>query len=185
MKTTIKTGIILFLICAVSAGLCGIINSITSPKIAENIRAEQLAAYDAVANGMEIGEEVPVEGDANVLSYLPLSENGQQKGVILNLTANGYGGAFSIIASYSLDGNLLRAKMMGNSETPGLGKKSENAWYMAMFEGKGASEPIPAAKSELPADQAQSVSGATITFNGVSLALRKGSEFALKLGGNV
>lgn len=183
MKTVMKTGLILFLICAVSAGLCGIVNSITAPRIAENIRLEQLKAYDAVATGLEIGEEKTVDGVAGVTSMLPLSENGKTSGVILNLTGNGYGGGFSIIASYDFDGRLLKAKMMGNGETPGLGKKSEQSWYMEMFEGLGADKEIPKSKTDLPADQAQAVSGASITFGGVTTALRNGSEYVKSLGG--
>ena len=183
MKNILKTGFILFVICAFSAGLCGVVNSITAPKIAENIRQEQLKAYDAVASGMEIGEETVVDGVKGVVSALPLSRDGKAEGVILNLTGNGYGGEFSIIASYSFDGKLLKAKMMGNGETPGLGKKSEQAWYMEMFEGKGSDVPLPAAKSDLPADKAQAVSGASITFGGVSAALRNGSEYVKTLGG--
>ena len=183
MKGALKTGIILFLICAVSAGLCGIVNSITAPRIAENTLKETLEGYAAVSPGYDIGEEKAVEGNANVLSILPLSKDGKTEGAILNLTANGYGGAFNIIASYSLDGTLIKAKMMSNSETPGLGKKSEQSWYMAMFEGLGASSPLPKSKSDLPADQAQSVSGASITFSGVSGALNLGSSYVKGLGG--
>ena len=183
MKTILKTGLILFVICALSAGLCGIVNSITAPKIAENIRQEQLKAYDAVASGLEIGEETAIEGVSGVKSQLPLTADGKTEGVILNLTGNGYGGEFSIIASYSLDGELLAAKMMGNGETPGLGKKSEQAWYMDMFVGTGSSKPMPAAKTDLPGDLAQAVSGASITFGGVSSTLRNGSEYVKSLGG--
>lgn len=183
MKNIIKTGLILFVICALSAGLCGIVNSITAPRIAENIRQEQLKAYDAVASGLEIGEEKTVDGVKGIVSALPLSKDGKTEGVILNLTGNGYGGEFSIIASYSFDGKLLKAKMMGNGETPGLGKKSEQAWYMEMFEGKGSDVALPASKSDLPGDKAQAVSGASITFGGVSAALRNGSEYVKTLGG--
>ncbi len=183
MKGALKTGIILFLICAVSAGLCGIVNSITAPRIAENTLKETLEGYAAVSPGYDIGEEKAVEGNANVLSILPLSKDGKTEGAILNLTANGYGGAFNIIASYSLDGTLIKAKMMSNSETPGLGKKSEQSWYMAMFEGRGGSEALPASKSDLSSEDSQAVSGASITFNGVSTALRAGSDYIKSLGG--
>ena len=91
----------------------------------------------------------------------------------------------AVIASYSTDGTVLGAKLMSNSETPGLGKKAEEEWYMDMFEGKGGSEPVPTAKSMLPADLSAQVSGATITFTGVSSAIAAGSEYVKGLEGSV
>ena len=70
---------------------------------------------------------------------------------------------------------------MANSETPGLGKKSEESWYMAQFVGFGAANPIPTSKNDL-ADPSL-VSGATVTFTGVSGALKNGSEYVKSLGG--
>ena len=70
---------------------------------------------------------------------------------------------------------------MANSETPGLGKKSEESWYMAQFVGFGATAPIPTSKNDL-ADPSL-VSGATVTFTGVSGALKNGSEYVKSLGG--
>ena len=44
MKEILRTGIILFLICAVSAGLCGVVNSVTAPVIEENMRSDSFEA---------------------------------------------------------------------------------------------------------------------------------------------
>lgn len=182
MKTTIKTGLLLFFICAFSAGLCGIINSITAPRILVNTQKETEAALSAVSGGYELGDDIG-STDPSITMVIPLLEGGDVAGYILELNANGYGGGMTIIASYLSSGELIKAKMMANSETPGLGKKAENEWYMAMFEGLGASDPLPKSKSDLPADQAQSVSGASITFSGVSGALNLGSSYVKGLGG--
>ena len=64
-----------------------------------------------------------------------------------------------------------------------LGKKAENAEYMNKFKGTGADKPVPVKKTMLEAADADAVTGATITFTGVSKALEYGSEFAKKLGG--
>ena len=116
---------------------------------------------------------------------IPLMDNGNTAGYILEIMTSGYGGEMAVIASYSTDGTVLGAKLMSNSETPGLGKKAEEEWYMDMFEGKGGSEPVPTAKSMLPADLSAQVSGATITFTGVSSAIAAGSEYVKGLEGSV
>lgn len=180
MKSYIKTGLTLFLICAVCATLCALVNQITAPVIAENQRKTDLAALEAVSGGMHPGDSTPVEGVAGINSITPLYKDDAKTelgGYSLNLTQKGYGGEFTIIASYYLDGSLVSAKMTNNSETAGLGKKAENDWYMAMFKDLGGDNPLPGSKSDLSESDAAAVSGATITFNGVSTALRNGSEY--------
>ncbi len=184
MSNIAKTAIILFLISAICTALCAIVNEITAPAIALNSEKTRLEALESVASGYDIGSEE--EGNGGNIAYrIPLMENGQIAGYILQLSSNGYGGELVIIASYKADGTLISAKLTSNSETPGLGKKAENDWYMAMFQGKGGDQPIPQAKSDLPAEQNASVSGATITFTGVSSALAAGSDYVKSLGGAV
>ena len=179
-----KIAFILFAISAVCTALCAVVNEITAPAIALNTEGSRIEALEAVSAGYEIGAEE--EGNGGDIAYrIPLTENGELRGYILQLSSSGYGGELTIVASYSLDGTLLSAKLMGNSETPGLGKKAEEDWYMAMFQGKGGVEPIPVTKSMLPADLNAQVSGATITFTGVSSALSAGSEYVKGLGGGV
>lgn len=174
MNTILKTGITLFLICALSSGLCGIVNSITAPLIAANVEKETLEARQVVSGGYGIGAEIESD-DPLIASIMELTDGGERVGFELELLGSGYGGEFTIIASYLLDGTLLEAKMMANGETPGLGKKAEESWYMDMFKGKGGDTPLPGNKNDL--DDPSLVSGASVTFNGVSNALRYGSEF--------
>lgn len=182
MKEIMRTGIILFLICAVSAGLCGIVNSVTAPVIAENLLREREAALAVAAGEYTVGEEVAIDtADANV-AYT-IMDGDEAVGYVFELNASGYGGAMNIIASYYFDGELINAELTTNSETPGLGKRAEEPSYMDMFRGHGASSPLPASSADLSSDDAAAVSGATVTFTGVSTALRNGSELAKSLGG--
>ncbi len=184
MTRYIRTAVILFLICAVCTALCAVVNEITSPRIAANVENERIAALEDVASGYGIGEETAVN-DGAINYYIPLTENGSVKGYIVELSSSGYGGAMTIIASYSTDGAVMEAKMMANSETPGLGKKAEESWYMEMFKGLGSDKALPASKSDLSAEDNAAVSGASITFSGVSSAIINGSEFVKGLGGAV
>ena len=184
MTRYIRTAVILFLISAICTALCAVVNEVTAPRIAENVEKERISALEDVASGLAIGEDVQV-GDGTVNYYIPLSDGSATAGYIVELSSSGYGGAMTIIASYSTDGSVLAAKMMANSETPGLGKKAEEPWYMEMFTGLGGDSPLPASKSDLSADDGAAVSGASITFGGVSSALIAGSEFVKGLGGAV
>jgi len=64
---------------------------------------------------------------------------------------------------------------MDNKETVGFGKKAEDSAYMKVFEGFGGEISIPQSRTEL-ANGADLVSGATITFTGIAVALEKGSK---------
>ena len=183
MTRYLKTGLILFAICAVCTALCALVNEVTAPAIAINMESERLDALDAVSHGYEIGDQG--EGSGSINYVIPLYENGKVAGYIAEILTSGYGGEMTVIASYSTDGTVLEAQMMANSETPGLGKKAEESWYMDMFRGHGGDDPVPLSKSDLPAEEAAAVSGASITFAGVSAAIHEGSEYVKSLGGAV
>ena len=101
----------------------------------------------------------------------------KKAGTALLLSGSGYGGSFSIIAAYDNNGALMGAKMTVDSETAGLGKKAEESWYMNLFKGMGNGISFPSAPKDLPGEQAALVSGATVTFKGVTKALGNGSVY--------
>jgi electron transport complex protein RnfG len=173
MKGYLKTASILAIICAVAALILSSLNSVTAPIIADYEEQQTLLALDAVSHGYELGEKIVVESDITPY-YIPLEEDGSIMGYILELKGNGYGGLLKLVASYDNDGLLLESKVVSNSETPGLGKKSENPWYMKMFIGQ---DQIPTSKNDLSAEDSATISGASITFGAISAALFKGSSY--------
>lgn len=183
MKTYFKVAGILGLICAVAAVILAWVNSVTAPKIAEYDQSQTLMALEAVSGGFGIGEK-RFDDTSDTVSYIiPLTQNGKSAGYILELNATGYGGAMKLVASYDLAGEIIAVKMLSNSETPGIGKKSEDPSYMDKFIGTGGDGEVPTSKSQLSSDQAQAVSGATVTFTGISKALDYGSDYVRKQGG--
>lgn len=181
MKKTLITSLTLFLICAVCGVLCAFVNAFTAPKIEENIRLANAMALKSVAGDLEVGETEKVEGYDGVVEATPLLKDGKKVGTALLLSGSGYGGSFSIIASYDLSGAVTGAKMTANSETAGLGKKAEEGWYMDLFVSMDAST-LPSTPKDLPSSESALVSGATVTFKGVTKALRSGSTY-IKEGG--
>lgn len=183
MKNYLKVAVILGLICAVAAVILASVNAVTAPRIAENEARETLLALQAVASGYDIGVKRYDDEDPSINYIIPLTQNGRLEGYILELNANGYGGAMSLVASFDSDGSILASKMLSNSETPGLGKKSENEGYMDKFIGTGGTTTVPTSKSELSSADAQAVSGASVTFTGIAKALAHGSAYVKQLGG--
>ena len=165
----------LAVICSIAALLLGIINSMTAPVIEEHKRIElENALAELVVTGK--AGEVQDMGDPLVDQLYPILDESGKIGYILSLLGSGYGGEMKILASYSLDGTLLKAILMEDNETPGLGKKAEKPEYMEKFLGRGSADnPIPTTKGQL--EKPDAVGGSTITFTGVSRALSAGSAY--------
>lgn len=181
MKGMLKVGLTLALICAVAATALAAVNMLTKDRIAQYEFQVVQDALLEVADGYNIGELQSVS-DNTVLEYYPLTSSAQElQGYILVMSGNGYGGEMSIMASYDVEGQILGAKLLTNSETPGLGKKAEQSSYMEIFVGTGNQTVVPVKKNDLAAAAAESVSGATVTFNSIAKVLSYGSEYAKRL----
>jgi electron transport complex protein RnfG len=183
MKKNLKYALILLTICGVCAFALGYTNAITRPVIEKQELDNKMMALTEVSNGWEIGEQKDVSDNPYVSYYLTLSQNGALQGYIVGLKGSGYGGQLTMVASYSLEGENLFAKMLTNSETPGLGKKAEDKGYMDKFKGTGSKKAVPTNKSMLAADDAAAISGASVTFAAVGKAITGGSEYIKSLGG--
>lgn len=179
MNKSLKSAVVLCLICAVASLVLAFVNKLTSPAIKKYEENVVLEAYKDVAGNYELGNKTDYV-DEFVSCSFDLKENNTLKGYVLGLKSKGYGGEMILVAGYDLNGVVTSAKMLSNSETPGLGKKSENPDYMKIFYGKN---PVPVSKKMLSDFEADMVSGASMTFTGISKALSYGSTFVKQLNG--
>lgn len=176
MNEVLSRTLVLAAIGAISALLLGLVNNVTEPVIAERSARElEMALTDLAGSGTPgTGENSPVEG---VVTRWPVSDGGW----IVEIVGKGYGGPMRLLAAYDPDGTLRNAKLVENNETPGLGKNAENPVYMKKFIGTGGDLPVPTTRGDL-APELDDVTGATVTFNGVSRALAEGSAWAREWG---
>lgn len=177
----------LTVICAIAALILGVVNMITEPVIIQQKIIAQQEALIVLSDGDDVGEQIsPVsEGESDIVHLIyPIEKNGETIKYILQLTGSGYGGEMVLLAVFAVDGSFVKAKLMENNETPGLGKKAEEDSYYAKFDGfGGADSAIPVNKNELTDVYAEAVSGSTITFSGISAALAYGSDYVKSMGG--
>jgi len=183
MKEVIKIGGKLAVICAIAAIALGIVNAITEPIILA-ARAERLRlALSELSAGLQIGELSEVENNKSIKAYYPLTGSDGVEAYIINVIGAGYGGDMNLLTAISLEGEVLSVVLMDHSETPGLGKEAENASYMEMYIGTGKDSIIPSSKSQLNSKDADSITGASITFIGIGKALNDAAVFISQLGG--
>ena len=205
-------GLKLCIVCAVSAVSLGALNEATEPAIfAQRAKEEAQALNALVPPNMTAGQKVRLEEAGIVQGYYPLEKDGQILSYILDLKGLGYGGDMKLMAAIEADGTIIAVRLLDNLETPGLGKKAEAEGYMDKFLSTGTSaSPVPISKEMLAQQRssadsgpqrsrqltfgawflgdssdgdADSISGATITFLGVAEALAAGSEYARTHGG--
>ncbi len=146
---------------------------------------EKVVKRDAVINAA--GSEVKAEGgfdvpnDAITADNLPIyvcEVNGEEKYVI-PMTGQGlWGGIWGYMAVNS-DGNTIYGAYFSHaSETPGLGAEIASEKFTSLFDGKSlfsGNEVLKTVKGRLnnEAVEVNSISGATITCNGVNAMLDK------------
>jgi len=200
----------LTIICAVAALILGVVNIVTEPVIIERKRIEKELALKALSDGDNVGEvQYPANSDdlhskllaklvehgvigaeddidekELITSFYPVVKDGETIRYILQLEGSGYGGKMVLLSVFNLDGSFVKAKLMENNETPGLGKKAEDPQYYNMYRKRGTNaDPVPVSKRALSDSDAEAISGSTITFNGISKALALGSDYVKLLGG--
>ena len=146
---------------------------------------EKIVKRDAVVNAA--GNEVKAEGgfdvpnDAITADNLPIyvcEVNGEEKYVI-PMTGQGlWGGIWGYMAVNS-DGNTIYGAYFSHaSETPGLGAEIASEKFTSLFKDKSlfsGNDVLKTVKGRLKneAVEVNSISGATITCNGVSTMLKK------------
>jgi|SRR5690554_1599308 len=184
MRQFARVGITLSLIAAVAATALALVNAVTAPKIAAyELQVIQNALVE-VSGGFEIADSREETQESGVLEvHTLLDPDGEVAGYILQLNGAGYGGAMTIMAGYRANGEVIDARLLANSETPGLGKKAESASYMEKFQGTGGDAPVPVKRDQLEKSDADSVSGSTVTFTGVARTIALGSDYVKQLGG--
>ncbi len=177
MNDLVSKSLRLGVIGAIAALLLAVVNSFTSPVIDRYNQEAVQAALKVLAGDGSPGalEENPAP---NVMKRWPIEP---EEGWILEILAKGYGGEMTLLASYNVDGSLIKAKLLNNNETVGFGKKAEAPGYMDIFVSKGADNPIPLSKADL-GTHSDVVSGATVTFLGISKAILIGSNLVKQWG---
>jgi electron transport complex protein RnfG len=162
--------VVLFLICAVTALLLGLVNYITADRIAE-IKAEKTAA--ALSEVLSADEYITEEytGDnSSVTEVYSAVTGGEQVGYVVECIVSGSQGNIDMVVGVDTDGAVTGVSIVDMSETSGLGSKASGEEWRAQF--IGVTEPQSVSKD---GGEIDALTGATITSravtNGVNIAL--------------
>ena len=114
-----------------AGGLLGWINDATAEPIAQ---ANAKALSDAIAVVVPGFDNNPAEApetvELNGVSYkiYKATKGGEPIGAAVEASANGFGGALTVLVGFDKDGNIIDYSLLSHAETPGLGSKAAD-WF--------------------------------------------------------
>ncbi len=168
MKKILKLTFILFLICAITAGILGVVNEVTRDRIYLQKNAKTIEAYSAVL-ASERYEELSFDRAAfPTVDTVSKADNG--KGYVVQSTFSGAQGSITMVVGVDNDFLCTGISIIEHSETSGLGANAASSSevgvkFREQFIGQG--EDIALAKS---GGSIEALTGATITSNAVTEA---------------
>lgn len=169
----LKLTLVLFLVCAVVAGILGGVYNITSERIAAQEAAKKAAAYNAV---MASPGYTPMAVDAEGIDAIEKADNGA--GYVVQTTFSGAQGSITMVVGVSNELKCTGISIIAHSETSGLGAeaastsvKGEN--FRASFLDKDKTVTVK---------DIDAIAGATITSTAVTNAVVRAIEAVEALG---
>lgn len=174
MKETIKLGITLLLITAISGAVLAVTNSFTGP-IIEEIRRE--ASFSALREIFPDAEDFqPLEEDelADIMAKNEVVREINQAldgdavvGYAFKVVTGGYGGDVATMVGIHADGTIAGIKVVENSETPNLGTKIEDKSFTDSFKEKATDSELMYVDNPSADNEVQAISGATVSTKAV------------------
>ena len=178
----VKTGIILFLITALSAALLAVVNGFTAPMIAKNKETKTQDAMRAVLPAADSFEKLEITPEIAALSdkdeitevYKAKDSGGADCGVCVITNTSGYDVGIVTVTGVDADMKVAGVEITAMKETPGLGAKAADSSFRGQYSGKAGE--VAVSKTGADDTHIQAISGATKTSNGVT----RGVNLALK-----
>ena len=179
MNKILKLTLILFLVCAVVAGVLGGVNELTKDRIKQITEEKRAKAYSAVlsADGYE-----PVECDAGALKVNNIYKGTGDEGWVVESTFSGAQGLITMATGVDKDYKCTGISIISHSETSGLGANAASTSevgvnFRSQFIGEGEDIALTKAGGNIDA-----LTGATITSRSVTEAVANAIAAVKTLG---
>lgn len=153
-----KLGVTLFLICAITACLLGLVNDVTADRIIELNRQKTADAMSAV---LPAESYEPVDfSDGLVKSAYRAVSGGEMVGYVFEVVPSGFGGTIDMVVGVDINLAVTGVEIVKMSETAGLGARASEPEFLGQFTGKGTGLTV---KVDIDA-----LTGATVTSKAVT-----------------
>lgn len=176
-KEYLAPAVVLTLICAVISFLLGLTNEATKDRIAENEIKAANAARIEVLPGAQDFEDVTFFIDNPDYEGYSLYRETSGLGYAVTTKAKGYGGDITVVTGISAEGKVTGVYTLNSSETPGLGKKTEDEAFTEQYlaDRQGSQFQVVKNTAKGPGEVV-AVAGATISSKAVTRAVNQAVE---------
>lgn len=132
LESSFKNMVIVLTVVAFVAGLLlGYVNKLTAEPIAQ---ANAKALSDAIALVVPGFDNEPaanpdtIEVDGVTYKIYKATKGDKFIGAAVESSANGFGGALTVLVGFDADGKIIDYSLLSHAETPGLGSKAAD-WF--------------------------------------------------------
>ena len=177
MNKIVKLTLILFLVCAIVAGVLGGINELTKGPIDEQKALKTAKAYAAVleSDGYEPIDEAKYADDPTIES-VEKADNGS--GYVVQTTFSGAQGSITMVVGIDNDYKCTGISIISHSETSGLGAIAASS----SERGERFRDSFIGQDSSITVDDIDAITGATITSKAVADAVANAINVVKSLG---
>jgi electron transport complex protein RnfG len=163
LKDVVRLGVILALFTAMAGAGLAQTYGVTAPVIEAR---EAAALMESLREGLPGAEEFEPEEAGGVTFYKGL-KGGQAVGVIALTEGAGYAGPVRLMVTMDPEGSVSSVRILGMSETPGIGTKVAELAFLDQYVGKSPGDPVALEQD------VQAVSGATVSSKAVNAGVQK------------
>lgn len=171
MKGTVRLAVTLLVVCGLAAGALSVVNAVTRDRIAAFVLEEQVRARQAVFPGAEDFAETEPGRRWDAL------QGGRKVGAVVRSSVQGYSGTIDVMVGVDAAGVVQGARVLTQTETPGLGAKIVESSFMGQFAGRTADQ-VALRKDDSARGAIDAIAAATISSRAVTRAVRAALDAA-------
>lgn len=182
-KEALVISLKLFIITAIAALALAVVNKVTTPIIAENNKAIEIAAQQEVLPDATefMSSAVPEMESADVaIEKINVGLNktgGSVCGYVVTAVSHaGYGGDITVMVGIDNELKVTRVKILESSETAGLGANASKPQFIDQF--IGAEKKLTVVKGTAKDAEISAIASATITSKAVTSCVNAALEAA-------
>ena len=184
MNKILKLTLVLFLICAIVAGVLGVVNELTYRRIDAQEQAKTAAAFSSI---MKADKYEDVDFDKAAFSTVDsikraTTADGSEVGHVVTSTFSGAQGNITLAVGVDPDYKCTGISVISHSETSGLGANAASTGevgvnFRAQFVGEDENIALTKAGGNIDA-----LTGATITSRSITAAVANSIQAVKALG---
>jgi len=174
MKEVIRLVAVLTVVCVLAGLSLSYVSEATEEARAYQDRLELLNSLNMVLpehDNEPDNDAVIIDG----ITYYVSKKDGEINGVAFATSSDkGYSGTIRVMMGIKPDGEIITIGILEQKETPGLGTKITEDWFLDQYKGKSLENARWAVKKD--GGDFEQISGATISPRAVTSAVRTGLE---------